>query len=208
MANTHRAHSYETRSLHARLSFLKASIIAVRAGQAPGGDALSHLHRLSDQLLDRRHRNAHLCGWRFGCCDVTGCPLYERLCDSGVLCGRCGARRLGPTSPFLVEHRRHAGDGRGNYRLWQRDRNSPCRRGTPGLCDGIRPAHRHVLSGVSHRRPRRAQRHQLRHRHVLKREYYRRTHVGRLCRGGCVVARGVCAYDALYRAGVRRRLGL
>lgn len=61
---------------------------------------------------------------------------------------------------------------------------------------------------LPHWRPRRAQRHQLRHRHVLKREYYRRTHVGWLCRGGCVVARGVRAHDALYRAGVRRRLGL
>ena len=82
------------------------------------------------------------------------------------------------------------------------------RRGAPRFCDGIRPTHRHVLSGISHRRSRRAQRHQLRHRHVLQREHHRRPHAGRLCRGGCVVARGVRAHDALYRVGAHCRLGL
>lgn len=208
MANARRPHSYETRSLHARLSFFKASIIAVRAGQAPGGDALSHLHRFSDQLLYRRHRNAHLCGRRFGRCDIAGRPLYERIRDLGILCGWRGARRLGPAPSFLAEHRRHAGDGCGNHRLWQSDRNSPCRRGAPRFCDGIRPTHRHVLSGISHRRSRRAQRHQLRHRHVFKREYHRWPHAGRLCRGGYIVTRGVRAHDDFYRTGVHCRLGL
>ena len=208
VANAHRPYSYETRNLHARISFFKASIIAVRAGQAPGGDALSHLHRFSDQLLYRRHRNAHLCGRCLGRRDIAGRPVYERLRDPGVLCGRRGARRLGSVPAFPGEYRRHVGNRRGNPRLWKRDRNSPCRRGAPGLCDGVCPAHRHVLSGVSHRRSCRAQRHQLRHRHVLKREYRRWPHAGRLCRGGCVVACGVFAHDALYRTGARRRLGL
>ena len=56
--------------------------------------------------------------------------------------------------------------------------------------------------------PRRAQRLQLRHCHVLKREYHRWPHAGRLCRGCCIVTRGVRAHDALYRAGARCRLGL
>ena len=208
MANAHRPHSYETRSLYARPSFLKASIIVVRAGQAPGGDALSHLHRFSDQLLYRRHRNAHLCRRCLGCGDIAGRSVYERIRDLGILCGWRCARRLGSAPSFPGEYRRHVGNRRGNSRLWQRDRNSPCRRGTPGLCDGICPAHCHVLSGVSHRRPRRAQRHQLRHRHVLKREYHRWPHAGRLCRSCCVVACGVFAHDALYRTGARCRLGL
>ena len=208
MANARRPHSYETRSLHAHPSFLKASIIAVHAGQAPGGDALSHLHRFSDQLLYRRHRNAHLCRRCLGCGDIAGRPFYERICDSGILCGRRGARRLGPAPSFLAEHRGHAGNRRGDPRFWQRDRNSPCRRGAPGLRDGVRPAHRHILSSLPHRRSCRAQRHQLRHRHVFKREYHRWPHAGRLCRGGCVVARGVRTHDALYRVGAHCRLGL
>ena len=61
---------------------------------------------------------------------------------------------LGPAPPFYAEHRKHTGNGRGDHRLWQRDRNGPCRRGTLGLCNGVRPAHRHVLSGLPHRRPR------------------------------------------------------
>ena len=208
MANAHRPYSYETRSLHARISFFKASIIAVRAGQAPGGDALSHLHRFSDQLLYRRHRNAHLCGRCLGRRDIAGRPVYERLRDPGVLCGWRGARRLGSVPAFPGEYRRHVGNRRDNSRLWRRDRNSPCWRGTPGLCDGVCPAHRHILSGLSHRRSCRAQRHQLRHNHVLQREHYRRPHTGRLCRGGYIVTRGVRAHDALYRTGARRRLGL
>ena len=208
MVNARRPYPHETRSLHARLSFLKASIIAVRAGQAPGGDALSHLHRFSDQLLYRRHRNAHLCGRCLGRRNIAGRPFYERFRDPGVLCGWSGARRFGPAPPFFAEHRRRADNRRGDYRLWQRDRHRPARRGASGLCDGVRPAHRHILSSLPHRRPRRAQRHQLRHRHVLKRESYRRTHVGWLCRGGCVVARGVCAHDALYRIGAHCRLEL
>ena len=208
MANARRPHSYETRSLHALLSFLKASIIAVRAGQAPGGDALSHLHRFSDQLLYRRHRNAHLCRRCLGRGDIAGRSVYERFRDPGVLCGWSGARCFGPAPPFFAEHRGHAGNRRGDHCLWQRDRHRPARRGTPGLCDGIRPAHRHVLSGVSHRRSCRAQRHQLRHNHVLQREHYRWPHAGRLCRGGCVVARGVRAHDDFYRTGAHCRLGL
>ena len=39
-------------------------------------------------------------------------------------------------------------------------------------------------------------------------EYHRWSHAGRLCRGGCVVARGVRAHDALYRIGAHCRLGL
>ena len=206
--NARGPYSYATRSAHVPISNLKIPTVVVCSGQAPGGNAVSDLHRLPDQLLYRRYRNAYLCGRRFGRRDVAGRPVYERLRDPGVLCGRCSARRLGAAPPFSAEHRRHAGNGRGNHRLWQRDRNSPCRRGALGLCNGVRPAHRHVLSGLPHRRPCRAQRHQLRHRHVFKREYHRRAHVGRLCRSCCIVARGVRAHDALYRAGVRRRLGL
>ena len=208
MANARRPHSYETRSLHARLSILKASIIAVRAGQALGGDALSHLHRVSDQLFYRRHRNAHLCRRCLSRGDIAGRSVYERFRDPGILCGWRCARRMGSAPPFLAEHHRRSRNWHGNHRLWQRDRRRPTRRGVSGLCDGIRPAHRHILSGLPHRRSCRAQRHQLRHRHVFKREYHRWPHAGRLCRGGCVVARGVCAHDALYRAGARCRLGL
>ena len=42
--------------------------------------------------------------------------------DPGILCGRCSARRLGPAPSFSVEHRRHAGNRRGDHRLWQRNR--------------------------------------------------------------------------------------
>ena len=206
--NARGPYSYSTRSAHVPISNLKIPIFVVCAGQAPGGDAVSDLHRLSDQLLYRRYRNAHLCGRRLGRRDVAGRSVYERLRNPGVLCGRCGARRLGPAPPFLAEHRWHAGNGRGNHRLWQRDRNSPCRRGTLGLCDGVRPAHRHVLSGLPHRRSRRAQRYQLHHHHVLQREHYRWTLAGRLCRGGRIVARGVCAHDAVHPLGVHRWLGV
>ena len=127
VANARRPHSYETRSLHARLSFLKASVIAVRAGQAPGGDALSHLHRFSDQLLYRRYRNAHLCRRCLGRGDIAGCPLYERIRDLGILCGWRGARRLGSAPSFLAEHCGHAGNRRGDPRFWQRDRHRPAR---------------------------------------------------------------------------------
>ena len=48
----------------------------------------------------------------------------------------------------------------------------------------------------------------LRHRHVFKREYHRWPHAGRLCRSGSIVACGVRAHDALYRAGAYCRLGL
>ena len=208
VVNARGPYSYATRSAHVPISILKIPTVAVRAGQALGGDAVSHLYRLPDQLLYRRHRNTYLCGWRFGRRDVAGRPVYERLRDPGVLCGRCGARRLGPAPPFYAEHRRHAGNGRGNHRLWQRDRNGPCRRGALGFCYGVRPAHRHVLSGVSHRRPRRAQRHQLHHHHVLQREHHRRTHAGRLCCCGSIVTRGVRAHDTVHPARAHCRLGV
>ena len=36
----------------------------------------------------------------------------------GILCGWRGARRLGSAPSFLAEHRGHAGNRRGNPRLW------------------------------------------------------------------------------------------
>ena len=206
--NARGPYSYATRSAHVPISNLKIPTIAVHASKAPGGNAVSDLHRLPNQLLYRRHRNAHLCGRRFGRRDVAGRPVYERLRNPGVLCGRCSARRLGAAPPFSAEHRRHAGNGCGNHRLWQRDRDGPCRRGALGLCNGVRPAHRHVLSGLPHRRPRRAQRHQLRHHHVLQREHYRRPHAGRLCCCGSIVTRGVRAHDTVHPACAHCRLGL
>ena len=53
----------------------------------------------------------------------------------GSFAGGAALDAWGPVPSFLAEHRGHAGN----------------RRGDPRFCDGIRPTHRHVLSGISHR---------------------------------------------------------
>ena len=66
----------------------------------------------------------------------------------GSFAGGAALDAWGPCRHFLLSI---AGNRRSDYRLWQRDRHRPARRGAPRFCDGVRPAHRHVLSGISHR---------------------------------------------------------
>lgn len=68
----------------------------------------------------------------------------------GSFAGGAALDAWGPVSAFPGEHRRHADNRRGDYRLWQRDRHRPARCGALGLCDGVCPAHRHILSGLPH----------------------------------------------------------
>lgn len=67
----------------------------------------------------------------------------------GSFAGGAALDAWGPRRHFLLSIVGTLTTGAAILIFWQRDRHRPARRGAPGLRDGVCPAHRHILSGVS-----------------------------------------------------------
>ncbi len=120
-------------------------------GQAPDRHPIPYLHRVSVELLHWRNRNPHLFRQRLGSLNLAGRSPHERLCDSGLVCGRFAARRRGP-APTLLCRRRGCSGGRCLAALlWPCLVHADSGRGARGLLDRLFAGRGYVVSRLPHR---------------------------------------------------------